>query len=206
MWRNALVLFHNYCVCYGIASISTMSDLAPFVAAALRDLLQELMDENNQLRQEKRNRSMIRITGRNGTPVYYENSVTNGRGSLNRRGGDGLWVVDLPTRKDASGNSFGLPWKIFQKLEISLGGVVLRETSNNLEHFSMNDDMLHLYFDYGHAFQVVGQLTSTVPEDSRETNGSVDSSYLERIVDSVDVRIHIHKVLFRKSYISDLLV
>jgi len=59
-----------------------MSGFAQFVAAALKDrALQDLLDENEKLVQENnrlRDQSMVRITGSNGTPVYYENSLANG--------------------------------------------------------------------------------------------------------------------------------
>ena len=66
-----------------------MSDLGPFVAAALRDrAVQELIDENNRLREELRSLKdelMFRITGENGVPVYYEELVTNGESMGNNR-------------------------------------------------------------------------------------------------------------------------
>ena len=52
-----------------------MSDLAPFVAAALGDkVVAELKDENKRLKQEnsrlQREKGRLEITGRHGTPVY----------------------------------------------------------------------------------------------------------------------------------------
>ena len=58
-----------------------MSDLAPFVAAALRDrTVTELFDENQKLREEinkinKHNLRVIRVTGPGGSPVYAQRHI-----------------------------------------------------------------------------------------------------------------------------------
>lgn len=85
-----------------------MSDLAPFVAAVIRDhavqeLMEEnkrLMEENNRLKQARRENLMVRITGTNGTPVYCEQSLTNGRQIVDEDLNQ-AWAVDSFECKDA---------------------------------------------------------------------------------------------------------
>ena len=55
-----------------------MSDIAPFVAASLRDkVVADLMDENNNLREKNRALNLVKITGPEGYPVYAHGQVSD---------------------------------------------------------------------------------------------------------------------------------
>ena len=64
------------------------SDIAPFVAAVLRDeVVDEMIKENNEL---KSRQFLVQITGINGTPIHYKGSMKNGG-----RCGEDHWCVPL---------------------------------------------------------------------------------------------------------------
>ncbi|CAB9526095.1 expressed unknown protein [Seminavis robusta] len=70
-----------------------MSDLAPFVAAALKDkVVAELLEENRRLKRQVDSFQRVRITGKNGFPVYAEHDFALGKPTDH-----GWWVVRLPT-------------------------------------------------------------------------------------------------------------
>lgn len=112
-----------------------MSDLAPFVAAALRDrVVQELMEENRELKQTNQglrqelcdDRFKLQITGRNGTPVYgwsyLDIAAKNMKKSAKARVLEGRTHQLRFRLKD----SCLIPWRKFENdLEIRLGKVVL---------------------------------------------------------------------------------
>lgn len=91
-----------------------MSDLAPFVAAVLRDQsLSQLLEENKALRDQLEKHQTLEITGRNGTPVYYKSSMSKGEIS-----GDGdAWNVPFPENGH-------IPLDEIRNLEIRVGGDV----------------------------------------------------------------------------------
>ena len=69
-----------------------MSNLAPFVAAVLRDqTVQELHEENERLRQQVHISRLVQITGPGGVPVYAEGRIDEGRPA----GNPNLWLVKL---------------------------------------------------------------------------------------------------------------
>jgi len=69
-----------------------MSDLAPFVAAALRDkVVAELLEENQRLKGQVKSFQRVRITGKNGFPIYAQQDFTTGKPTDH-----GWWVVRLP--------------------------------------------------------------------------------------------------------------
>jgi hypothetical protein len=69
-----------------------MSDLAPFVAAVLKDkATADLLQENDELRFALRTSRVVTVTGPGGTPVYAEGQFEEGRHAYNPN----LWEVDL---------------------------------------------------------------------------------------------------------------
>lgn len=74
-----------------------MSDLAPFVAATLRDkVLSELLEENRKLREEKHSLEYVEITGPNREPVYARGHLRDdGREQSIEDPLTGHWRVDL---------------------------------------------------------------------------------------------------------------
>lgn len=78
-----------------------MSDLAPFVAAALKDkVVADLLEENRRLKRQVDSFQRVRITGKNGFPVYTEHDFTKGKPTDH-----GWWVVRLPSSKTPSTES-----------------------------------------------------------------------------------------------------
>lgn len=70
-----------------------MSDLAPFVAAALNDkVVADLLEENQRLKHQLQSFQRVRITGKNGAPVYAEHDFGQGKPTDH-----GWWVVRLPS-------------------------------------------------------------------------------------------------------------
>lgn len=175
-----------------------MSDLGPFVAAALRDrVVQELLEENKQLRRERNEKSMIRVTGRSGTPVYYEDLVTNGA-NFNEAQGRSCWVLVLPTRKNAGGSEIGVSQETFRNdLEIRLGRVVLRKNgleSNGAERCECewNGNEFSCYIVCGPVLMIYGE------SKNRQVHELLDP---ETALDSEDIIIR--GVVFRKYYMGN---
>ncbi len=91
-----------------------MSDLAPFVAAALRDkVIYELLEENKKLRERARFGMTVEVTGPEGQPVYA-------RGQFDENGevheNPNLWRVRLPEQLHPC------PLKDLKNIEIWIGG------------------------------------------------------------------------------------
>jgi hypothetical protein len=95
---------------------STMSDLAPFVAAVLRDkVVQELMEENEAMRKQVATFKTVEITGPDGDPVYT-------RAQFDEDGGyhsnPNLWSVHFPEGKQL----LPIPLSMLEDIQIRLGG------------------------------------------------------------------------------------
>ena len=93
--------------------VPTMSDLAPFVAAVLRDpVVSELRDETKQLREEREHRLLVEITDDDNGSVVDRNSLANGHPAWTD-----CWIVlfrGVRIPRDSPG---------FSSLTIKLGGV-----------------------------------------------------------------------------------
>jgi hypothetical protein len=91
-----------------------MSDLAPFVAAVLKDsVTADLLEENRKLRLELQKCRTVSITGPNGAPVYAVGRFEEGMHS----GNPNLWAVSL----HETGVSFSLA--DLRSVEVRLGGI-----------------------------------------------------------------------------------
>mmetsp|Transcript_29564 Transcript_29564/g.54174 ORF Transcript_29564/g.54174 Transcript_29564/m.54174 type:complete len:242 (-) Transcript_29564:306-1031(-) len=89
-----------------------MSDLAPFVAATLRDkVVDDLMKENAALQQKLSRTQKIEVTGPNGAPVYATGMLDQGEYG----GGGTSWRVNLE-RVESCALVF------FTSVEIRVGG------------------------------------------------------------------------------------
>ena len=123
-----------------------MSDLAPFVAAVLKDrTVADLKDENVELREQRDGqrdgRLVVQITGPGGTPIHYEASLANGYSS----GGGESWTIDLEQRHDDAGNGFVVSLIDIEELEIRLGGVAIQRFNRNA--LDIGCDILTTDFD-----------------------------------------------------------
>lgn len=107
-----------------------MSDLAPFVAAVLRDrTVTELKKENDELRQKVDQFVKVQVTGPKGTPIYYEGSLKNGYDTPT---GTGYWI-DLCHCDDVSSLEYridngvegGVYLNDIKTFEVRLGGLVM---------------------------------------------------------------------------------
>ena len=121
-----------------------MSDLAPFVAAALRDRTVE--DLNNELREEREARLVVQITGPSGNPVYYESSLLDGA-SLVWGTRWGLVNREAYTAESHADTSIPLPVNAIESLEIRLGGVVVHHFDRDLFFECMTTDVTDEDFD-----------------------------------------------------------
>ena len=176
-----------------------MSDLAAFVAASIRDrVVHELMEENRKLKQEneqlkreKEERCTIRITGTNGTPVYLEKSVKDGRDD-----GNGTWVVDVPS-EDSSCPFNGTD----QLLEVWVGGskICRPRLGNLVDNYTRQYRPFRAVSTQGPIHTMLGSWKSTSlnEEDSASSDTETPS-------DSVEVRVK--QVLFHKVFITDAIL
>ena len=123
------------------ATTAVQSDFAPFVGAVLTDRLIDeigvLQSRLTESRLESENeRLVVQITGKNGTPVYSEESFRNAKrydDDDDDGGDDGDIYLDFDY-----GSSDGLPLSsLDKKIEIRLGGVVVQQS---------NIDDLTIYF------------------------------------------------------------
>ena len=115
---------------------ASISDLAPFVAAVLKDkTVTDLTRENEELRQREEERLLVEITGRGGTPVHYQASLKDGHPHpwLSDR-----WIVNFEQKEEnENGEDVGLPLNVVGNLEVRLGGIVV-------------SDMKYLSYDIDH--------------------------------------------------------
>jgi hypothetical protein len=102
-----------------------MSDLAPFVAAALRDkVVKELMEENQAIRQQLQQARRVEITGPGGTPVHAQAQFDDD-GSYS--GNPNLWAVKLPEGKQL----LPCPLSALEGIEIRVGGILKAKFAGN---------------------------------------------------------------------------
>lgn len=144
---------------------------------------------------------MIRITGRNGTPIYYEDLVTNGA-NFDKAHAHSCWVLGLPTRKNAGGSEIGVSRETFQNdLEIQLGRVVLRK--NGLEpngaercefEWNANGNGFSCYIVCSPVLMIYGELKNRGVQGSQISNP-------ERLMELEDIIIR--GVVIRKFYIGN---
>ena len=96
-----------------------MSDLAPFVAAAIRDkVVQELMEENEAMRKQVaklRHFKTVEITGPGGKPVYTRAQFDEDGGY---NGNPNLWSVHFPEGKQL----LPCPLPRLEDIQIKFGG------------------------------------------------------------------------------------
>ena len=104
------------------------SDLAPFVAAVLRDeVVDELIKENNELKSRENKHLLVQITGPNGTPIHYEGSFKNAEPQYSDFGTDGLpYTVGIVLRFGYDGTTDDFPLSSIGEIEIRSGGVVVQ--------------------------------------------------------------------------------
>mmetsp|Transcript_23557 Transcript_23557/g.50110 ORF Transcript_23557/g.50110 Transcript_23557/m.50110 type:complete len:280 (+) Transcript_23557:177-1016(+) len=138
-----------------------MSDLAPFVAAVLKDhAVADMMAEIKQLRGLVDERLCVQVTGERGFPVYHEASLRDGYTSHRGRCFEVMFDChdddksssssrgsDEPENQHSSNSQRGsIPLTALLELEIRLGGVVIQRFdartligSCNAPFFTKND-------------------------------------------------------------------
>ncbi|MGK3738043.1 MAG: hypothetical protein ACI8RD_009697 [Bacillariaceae sp.] len=108
------------------------SDLAPFVAAVLRDsTVVKLKNENDGLRELLDERLRLQITGQDGSPIHYETSMKNGSSKEGDNGRD-LWEVMIGSDKNENTFDDVIPLNTIGKhIEIWVGGQFLQRFDLN---------------------------------------------------------------------------
>ena len=118
------------------------SDLAPFVASVLRDgAMAELMEEINKLKLLVDERLNVKITGRRGSPIYYEGSLKDGYCSHRGRCFEVMFDEGEEDDNDDTDNddtndakaktkATALPPTALKDLEIRLGNTVIQRLEN----------------------------------------------------------------------------
>jgi len=108
-----------------------MSDLAPFVAATLRDkVIADMKEENDALREQVRKSRTVAITGPSGTPVYCQAQLDEGEYDANPN----LWRVNFGTPL------LPCPLAAFSDVELRVGGICKAKVYNNAEYETYADD------------------------------------------------------------------
>jgi hypothetical protein len=101
-----------------------MSDLAPFVAATLRDkVFQDLMEENEAMQKQIRQSRSVEITGPGGNPVYSRAQFDESGYFCNS---PDLWEVEFPGTQDLS-----CPLSTLEGIEVRLGGALKSKFTDN---------------------------------------------------------------------------
>ena len=110
-----------------------MSDPTPLVAAILRDrAMLEMMAEMKKLKMLVDDRFKVQITGRKGSPVYFEGSLRDGYTSHRGRCFEVMFNGDSDdddSSKSTAANSFSrqvLKLSALDDIEIRLGGVIIQ--------------------------------------------------------------------------------
>jgi hypothetical protein len=118
-------------------SESSISDLAPFVAAVLKDkIVMDLKKENEELRKREDERLLVEITGRGGTPVHYQASLKDGFDySRNNE-----WIVNIEDKKNDIGEDIVLPLNSIADLEVRLGGIIMVDMKYAESAFDLEEE------------------------------------------------------------------
>lgn len=119
-----------------------MSDLAPFVASVLRDrTMIEMITEMKKLKKLVEDRLKVQITGRKGSPVYFEGSLKDGYTSHRGRcfevmfdnhddkdnDDDNTTTTTDATKTDKNpSHACVLKLKTFSDIEIRLGDIIIQ--------------------------------------------------------------------------------
>jgi hypothetical protein len=115
-----------------------MSDLAPFVAAILRDQnVDDLLRENQELRERLDLHQRVEITGKEGKPIYYTSSMDRGKPT----GSNSIWNVAVEEHE----KHVIIPLHELPNLEIRVGGDV-RATFHS-GNVNSDTDLLTCDFD-----------------------------------------------------------
>jgi hypothetical protein len=108
---------------------STMSDLAPFVAAALRDkVINDLMEENQAIRKQLQQARRVEITGPGGAPVYAHAQFDDD-GDYDDN--PNLWNVKFPEGKQL----LSCPLSALDGIEIRVGGILKAQFAGRHSNF-----------------------------------------------------------------------
>jgi hypothetical protein len=115
-----------------VLKLEQMSDLAPFVAAVLRDdVVTKLLSENARLKEQEKRltdqlRHVVTITGKNGFPVYATGLLSGQDCRL-------VWA-SFPKM-----NQTGCKIHLLSQIEISIGG----QTFHAQQHTRLKRPMIH---------------------------------------------------------------
>jgi hypothetical protein len=111
-----------------------MSDLAPFVAAALRDkVVEDLMEENQAIRGQLQQARRVEITGPGGAPVHAQAQFDED-GSYS--GNPNLWNVKFPEGKQL----LPCPLSVLEGIEIRVGGILKAKFAGNADFNTFLDE------------------------------------------------------------------
>ena len=117
------------------------SDLAPFVAAVLRDeVVDEMKNEIDELRStltEYVDKSLlVQIMGMDGTPIHYEESFKNAERYDDDQIGDDISLYFANEGRGDDITTGGFPLSSLNEIVIRLGGVVVQRF--NIDDLNMN--------------------------------------------------------------------
>lgn len=116
-----------------------MSDLAPFVAATLRDkVVADMQEELRELNARLDASQLVQVTGPEGHPIYARSLFSKGNYDNNPE----LWKVEFPTvaTKDSASQNLQCTLSNLPEIEIRIGGICKARLSNgNLVEGFVND-------------------------------------------------------------------
>ncbi|OEU11709.1 hypothetical protein FRACYDRAFT_244832 [Fragilariopsis cylindrus CCMP1102] len=123
------------------------SDLAPFVAAVLKDrtvaeMIQEIDKLKSRQTESENERLLVQITGTNGTPVHYEESFKNAERYTYEGYRDSPHIhVCFDDGSSHDLTTDGLPLSSLHEIEIRLGGVVVQRINIDDLNVQFEDDL-----------------------------------------------------------------
>jgi len=161
----------------------SISDLVPLVAAVLKD--QAVTDENKELRQQLNDqiyeRLLVQITGKGGTPVYYQASLKDGGTAC----ADSLWMVGFEKKIDTNfGEDIIVPINLINELELRLGGhiflfmrIALAKTdccNDDIDEMVNEPQMGGIHFEENMMCCVHGKIGPILHSDYIDLDGSME--------------------------------
>ena len=185
-----------------------MSDLAPFVAAYLRDrVVHALLEENRllreQLKKERDNSVKVQVKKSgdsfpDNTTIYYESLLTNGY----EENSNDRWVLDFESQRDAKSDKIKIPWHIFAgHLQISVGDFELK-LDDSVEN------ALRYLFDEGPTFSFTfseGEPVVGITGEWDQKAGGNANPFFHDGREHKDPDVIIHKVFLNQFYLKNLL-
>ena len=181
----------------------------------LNKTVTDLMNKNEELENRENERVHVKITGPNGTPIYYQGSLKDDGYNL-RFEEKNIWAVDLKSSTDDDNIDAGssIPFNSTEVLEFRLAGNVLYQPNMKrlrvvsiLDGFDEEHQMGWVSIENSFTYQIayfiakIGPLPFSTKQEYLTHGAPFLDAYIEDGQDQ-DMNMIITKVFFRKHEIS----